>query len=505
MCRSTRSTDFRWLVHFLVFLLSGPLSTQFVRAFNFEFSAPGQCDPLNISWTGGTSPFSLLIAPLFRNFLNISVPASAYDAESQTGSFSTQLSFPENQKFLLAMSDASGFGSGGISSVLTTGTSATGSACDTTLNAVPAFTFAIPDQLQQCSEFIFDGYSNSTQPNTIRGLIPLGQTVTLETDPSTNEFTWQANVPSGTSMVFIITDSLGRGGGTSDVEIVTESSNAACLNEQSPHSTASSATSMTATSTATSQSSPTTTPQSSKSNLNTGVVAGIAVGVVAILLFVILLVVVLVRRRRRPEQNAEYAASQVTQLQGMPISTRSTPSNNFITSAVPGSYPGSQAAAELVSNASPYSPYSTMRSVTSSSPYSSPSGNEYQQDQTSAGDPYSRIASMLPNPHPQSAPYSGNSNYPSQPEVFSSTTYLVNPPRQTLPETRPEERSLPSKSPFGPTTQVTSRLVLHTDVDDSTSDISEPVEEREVMELPPQYSDRRRSLPQQPQASGEKH
>ncbi len=47
------------------------------------------------------------------------------------------------------MSDANGFGSGGISSVLTTGASVTGSVCDTSLDAVPAFTFALPDSLRR--------------------------------------------------------------------------------------------------------------------------------------------------------------------------------------------------------------------------------------------------------------------------------------------------------------------------------------------------------------------
>lgn len=330
-------------------------------------------------------------------------------------------------------------------------------------------------------------------------MIPLGQAVTLITDPKTDEFTWQANVASGTSMVFIITDSLGRGGGTSDVGTVSESSNAACLNEQSPHSTASSATSMTATPTATSQSSPTTAAQSTKSGVNTGVVAGIAIGVVVILLLGILLTVVLVRRRKHHEQNTEYAnASQIGQFQNAPVS--SNPSH--MTSVAPTSYHGSHPSADFVSHASssPYSPYSTLRPGALWPPHSTPSTYDYQQSvyqspataSVATVGHSSRVTSiaMLPNPHPQRTSYYDSSSYRSQPEASSSTAHLVNPPQQPPPEVPLGNNSLPFKVP---PSQAPVRLVLHTDVDDPGEPVEEPVEE-----LPPQYSDRRTALPQQP-------
>jgi hypothetical protein len=47
------------------------------------------------------------------------------------GSFSYQLPFPENKQFLISMSDAQGFGSGGVSALLTVGPSQ-GEICNTT-------------------------------------------------------------------------------------------------------------------------------------------------------------------------------------------------------------------------------------------------------------------------------------------------------------------------------------------------------------------------------------
>ncbi len=326
-----------------------------------------------------------------------------------------------------------------------------------------------------------------------QGLIPLGQAVTLVTDPKTDDFTWQANVASGSSMVFIITDSLGRGGGTSDLETVAESSNAACLNEQSPHSTASSATQMSATQTATSQSSATANPQSAKSGVNAGVIAGIVVGVAAVLLLGILLAVFLVRRRDRHKQSSEYgSASQVVQFQNAPFSINAS----NMASVVPTPYQGSQQSADFSNHAYPYSSPSTQRRLSQS--HSSPSGYDYQQGayqyltSLSASDSHSaRVTSMLPNPHSQSqrASRSDFRYLGSQSDSSSSTAsgYLLNPSTNTDPRQPPPEMPAGNNSVSkAPPSQSKTRLILHTDVEDPV----EPVEER-VLELPPQYSDRR--------------
>lgn len=61
--------------------------------------------------------------------VNITIPSTA--VSNGKGSFSYQLPFPENKQFLISMSDAYGFGSGGVSAVLTVGPSQ-GRTCNTT-------------------------------------------------------------------------------------------------------------------------------------------------------------------------------------------------------------------------------------------------------------------------------------------------------------------------------------------------------------------------------------
>ena len=94
---------------------------------------------VKIHVSGGTPPYQLLIIPVRFILLtngevstlrcaqvfgvprNVSIPLDAFkDGE---GSFSTRLPLPQGQKFLLSMSDATGFATGGSSDVLVVGSS----------------------------------------------------------------------------------------------------------------------------------------------------------------------------------------------------------------------------------------------------------------------------------------------------------------------------------------------------------------------------------------------
>lgn len=81
--------------------------------------------------------------------INVSLPDSAFDDSANAGLYSMQLSLEAQQRFLLTMSDATGFATGGTSEVLTVGSSVSGASCDTT-GASPEFTFELPSALQQC-------------------------------------------------------------------------------------------------------------------------------------------------------------------------------------------------------------------------------------------------------------------------------------------------------------------------------------------------------------------
>lgn len=90
-----------------------------------------------------------LLSQFFHVPINISLPDSAFNDDANTGTYSFQLTLPVTQEFLLTMSDATGFASGGTSDVLTVGSSVSGASCNTA-GAKPAFTFELNSALQQC-------------------------------------------------------------------------------------------------------------------------------------------------------------------------------------------------------------------------------------------------------------------------------------------------------------------------------------------------------------------
>lgn len=72
----------------------------------------------------------------------------------------------------------------------------------------------------------------------LQGLIPGGET-TILSPPQGSSYDWNVDVAAGTTMMFIIIDSQGHQGGSSDFLVVGSSDDATCLTGSSPTSTAS--------------------------------------------------------------------------------------------------------------------------------------------------------------------------------------------------------------------------------------------------------------------------
>jgi len=123
---------------------------------------------------------------------------------------------PKVDQFLLTMSDARGFGTGGTSSLLTAGPSPTRATCNLADPGV-AFNFELPNSLQQCRAFGFTQYNGAVQPVTIYGLIPSGEPFQLNPPPGPPNFDWVVNVAARTSLIVFMVDGLGRQGGASDL------------------------------------------------------------------------------------------------------------------------------------------------------------------------------------------------------------------------------------------------------------------------------------------------
>ena len=77
------------------------------------------------------------------------IPDSA--ASNGKGLYKVKINFPVDQKLFLVMSDATGFGSGGTSSVTQVGSSVGGKSCNTTDPGVD-FAFNLDSALTQCRQ-----------------------------------------------------------------------------------------------------------------------------------------------------------------------------------------------------------------------------------------------------------------------------------------------------------------------------------------------------------------
>ncbi|KAG6327862.1 hypothetical protein ID866_11227 [Astraeus odoratus] len=223
------------------------LCVSLVEAFNITVGTATECDPLTISWTGkhiylvlprtralpgGESPFEIITFPV-----RLSLPYEhtrflpATEPDGSQGSYSiTQLPLAQGTQFVVTMSDLAGFGTGGTSGLIAVG-APTGSnpSCNTTTPSAN-YTFSTPSLLQQCQPYDFNDYTGAVLPVTLVGLVPGGQAFVIGTGVNSTNYSWVANVSTGTEVIFSIFDAKNISGGVSPVQIVVDSSDPSCLN-----------------------------------------------------------------------------------------------------------------------------------------------------------------------------------------------------------------------------------------------------------------------------------
>ncbi|CUA68122.1 hypothetical protein RSOLAG22IIIB_03361 [Rhizoctonia solani] len=263
-----------WLL--LVYLVST------CSAFSFVFSSqPSQCQSLTIQWTEGTGPYRLFLIPVghvtpeVRSIVNMEIPA---------GQSSTNLTlrFPENSRFVAVMSDSTGFGTGGTSSIHTVGSGSSGCLSSTTSQA-DFYMYTDSDTPSQCGSYIISWDAGVTSPVHIYGIIPGGQSFQVNTPSSGTSYDWTTNVRAGTQMLFLAVGGNNENGGSTDITTIAGGSSG-CINSQSPSSTASPAVggvstiaqSAPATATGTSPTSPMTTTAAYPAASDTGTAGGSA-------------------------------------------------------------------------------------------------------------------------------------------------------------------------------------------------------------------------------------
>ncbi|KAI0094814.1 hypothetical protein BDY19DRAFT_44567 [Irpex rosettiformis] len=460
----------------LLFLLLGTFLQVNAANFTFTFGSSTQCNDFPVSWSGGTAPFTLTLAPEFGTQRTLNVPASNFT--NGKGSFSTQLPFVKGQRFLAIMSDASGFASGGVSSLITTGAGSTG--CNTTDTGVDFF-FELNDALVQCREYNISGYDLAIQPVTIFGVVPGGSTFVLNPPNGPSYYDWLTDVAAGTSLMFIMTDSKGRSGGCSDVRTVSLSDDKTCVNKNSPASITNAPHATKAASTTSSRTSSTHSAAASNTGTNnTGaIVGGVLAGLFGLFSLTALGIFFWKRRGRSSRDNFVSGGffSRGSRRKGR--------LNSMDLDPPVGLHDGSGP----IPVVQPF-PYT---SSAAGDPFASPSSHNLLTSRAQSHYPldtqtqYSAFTNPFSNEPPPLSEYSMHSRDPSLPGLSASGSSVNEPGRITSMSSSGRSKALLA----GAVNTRPTRFILHTDIEEAVPED----ENEEVVELPPQYSERRAPLP----------
>ncbi|KZT06014.1 uncharacterized protein LAESUDRAFT_759898 [Laetiporus sulphureus 93-53] len=249
------------------------ISQAYGANFTFDYGEATQCGDFAVSWSGGQAPYELTLIPQYDRPYIYSIPSSSYS--NGDGSYKTQLTVAENTSVLAIMSDANGFGTGGVSEIITVG--AGSSSCNTTVQSVDYY-FDTDMALDQCREYSFSAYTGAVQPINITGVIPGGTTFVLNPPVGSTEFDWTADLASGTSVLFFMTDSEGRSGGSTQIDNVGISDDNSCLTGSYPSSVANHPSATSSSISTSSSVTSTAVSDSTKSTASGGTIAGAVVG-----------------------------------------------------------------------------------------------------------------------------------------------------------------------------------------------------------------------------------
>ncbi|KAI1788768.1 hypothetical protein LXA43DRAFT_624716 [Ganoderma leucocontextum] len=492
-------------------LLLWPLQQAYAANFTFAYSAATQCGNFQVSWQGGVAPFQLTLVPSYGSPRILNIPGSAFS--NNHGTFLTTLPILQGKEFMAVMSDSSGFASGGSSKVITVGAAAKGNTCNTTDPGVDFF-YTTPSALAQCRVYTFDDYAEAVQPIVIKGIVPSGSSFVLN-PPKGSLFDWTADIAAGTTVSFIMQDASGRQGGATEFLTVGMSDDATCLDKNSPASV-SNAPSMTVSRTTAATTKPNQTSSHSQPSAsvdptttsNGGTIAAVIVGTAIALLVLGTLIWFYLRRRNGGTSvfqgrflGRRFQKQEIDLMRGdsnLPPAATLSPYPLYHSEDVSGDVSTPNSTVHLLNG----------RPSDAASGFGAPPSLSFANPQ------YSTFSSQFPpsvhdsTVHDGSI-YGGESAYGGG---YGGSAFGHGPAAAAVtPVARPEgsvsswDPSLTSSAARRKAAQAgvssyqpPARFILHTDLED---DIPPPPEE-DVIELPPQYSERRApSRPLSPYAS----
>ncbi|KAG8791734.1 hypothetical protein FRC12_008266 [Ceratobasidium sp. 428] len=184
------------------------------HAWRAEFSEATQCGDMTVKWagTGGEKlgpPFVARLAAFGLAPLTINIPETAWNDAKQSGSYSFNIPWPTNTKFVAAMDDGFGDGSGGVTGIQSV-QSSSNSGCLTNAVTQPEHVFDVFGTYIQCSVVTMNWTQPATSTTRITGLVPNGIPFRLNAPTvNTKSTTWNLNIPGGTAFVLMYIPSSG--------------------------------------------------------------------------------------------------------------------------------------------------------------------------------------------------------------------------------------------------------------------------------------------------------
>ena len=305
---------------------------------------------------------------------------------------------------------------------------------------------------------------------------------------------------AGTSLAFVMTDAKGRRGGTSNLVAVGDSDDSSCINVSSPHSTADAI----ATQTGGVQATQTVNVSG---GISSGVIAGAVVGGIAGLVVVGFIAFFCIHWHRRQVQKSqlETGASNLNFIHNDALQNDTSRLSRIRSSLIPGRHRlPAQRAVDLMQSSVMRDQPLQATSPLAPSLGSFPPRSEYEPNpyilpsDVSAIDGHSdRLRSELYSSEANYDSQNGHARVISQSDINDTSALKSTSPESPL-NNHIRQSSFPHSITSGngtsrkgsmPGTARSTRFILHTDLDDIA-----PVDgPDDVVELPPQYSDRRNS------------
>lgn len=267
---------------------------------------------MTVSWSGigGEQlgpPFVVRLAGFGLAPLILNVPTTAWSDTAQAGSYTFNMPWPAGTKFVATMDDGFGFGTGGVTGIQTV-KSSSNSSCLTTAITQPEHVFDVFGTFAQCSVVSMNWTQPATSSTLITGLVPNG--VAFQLDPPvvhTKSTTWNLNIPRGTAFVLMYNPSSGPGLTSSLLNCLANGGSDTCLSSGAyPSATATQTGVAQVTGLLTDSAIPgsTSSPSSgatgsTRSATNLGAIIGATLGAVAFLSAALVVAFCWFRRKRR--------------------------------------------------------------------------------------------------------------------------------------------------------------------------------------------------------------